>query len=316
MPATPSAPLSAPSRPTPANWLTVIALGVIWGASFMSVTVALQGFGPLAIAAIRITLAAVALWLLAWALGQALPSPRQAEGRHIWAFALGMGFFSNALPFFLLAWAQQHVSSGFAGITMALVPLFTLVLAHHLLTGERMTTVKLAGLALGLVGVVVLIGPGALQLGSGLLEPVAQLTCVAAAFCYSIGSILTRRCPPVNLITFSAAALIAAAVMILPVALIAEGLPREAPPLAALLAVIYLGLGPTALATLLLVQVIRTAGSTFLTQTNYHVPVWSVIFGTVFLHEALPGQFLLALGLILAGLALSRATRLRLRPGP
>ncbi|MFN3955525.1 MAG: DMT family transporter [Pararhodobacter sp.] len=307
---------TAPNRPTLGNWLAVIALGVIWGASFMSVTVALQGFGPLSIAAIRIALAAAALWLLALALRQPLPRAGTRAGRRIWLFALGLGFFSNALPFFLLSWAQQHVTSGFAGITMALVPLFTLVLAHHLLSGERMTPLKLAGLALGLVGVVVLISPGALQLGRGLVEPVAQLICVGAAGCYSIGSILTRRCPPVNLIAFSAAALLAAAVMIVPVALSVEGLPTQSPPMPALLAVLYLGLGPTALATLLLVQVIRTAGSTFLTQTNYHVPVWSVIFGTVFLHEALPGQFLLALGLILGGLALSRATRLRLRPAP
>tara|TARA_R110002074_G_scaffold21354_9_gene66483 strand:- start:1194 stop:1427 length:234 start_codon:yes stop_codon:yes gene_type:complete len=64
---------------------------------------------------------------------------------------------------------------------------------------------------------------------------------------------------------------------------------------------------PTALATLILVHVIRTAGPTFLTQTNYHVPIWSVIFGTLILAEPLPPQFLIALALIFAGLLVSRA---------
>jgi len=75
--------------------------------------------------------------------------------------------------------------------------------------------------------------------------------------------------------------------------------------------VIYLGLAPTALATLLLVKVIKTAGPTFLTMSNYQVPVWSVIFGTVFMAEKLPGQFLLALAFILAGLAITGMGRRR-----
>lgn len=303
---------NAPSAPTLSNWLSVFALGVIWGASFMSVTVALEGHGPFTIAAGRIALAAVALVLVARLLGHRLPR-FAGEGRVVWLFATGMGFFSNALPFFLLGWAQQHVASGFAGITMAVVPLFTLVLAHYFVPGDRLTGRKVAGFVLGLAGVVMLIGPGALTSGGAELEDIARIICILAAASYSTGSILTRRCPPVSLVAFSAMALLAATAMIVPVALLVEGVPQPGAALP-LLAIVYLGLGPTALATLLLVQVIRTAGPSFLTQTNYHVPVWSVIFGAAFLSEALPAQFLLALGLILGGLALSRARAWRRRP--
>ena len=103
--------------------------------------------------------------------------------------------------------------------------------------------------------------------------------------------------------------------MIIPTALLVEGIPQlTADMLKPLASVLYLGLMPTALATLLMVQVINSAGPTFLTQANYQVPVWSVVFGTLILHERLPAQFLVALGLILAGLILSNAPIWQRRP--
>lgn len=295
-----------PSKPTLINWLEIAGLGVIWGASFLSVALALDGFAPIWVAAGRIIIAAAAL-LLVMRLRRIVP-PSWTTERRIWLHAGGMALMSNALPFTLLAWAQQHVTSGFAGITMAMVPLFTLLLAHALLPGERLTGPRIAGFALGLTGVTVLIGTDALALQGAALEPVARIACIAATLSYATGSIITRRCPPVDPIAFSSLALVLASAMILPVALWAEGLPALPTPRAAM-ALTYLGLMPTALATLILVHVIRTAGPTFLTQTNYHVPVWSVIFGTLILAEPLPPQFLAALALILTGLALSRITR-------
>ncbi len=287
---------------TPMDWALITLLGVIWGASFMAVTLALETVGPIWVAAGRIGLAAVAILVVARVTGLGLPSPAAPSGARIWAHAAAMGVFSNAAPFLLLAWGQQHVASGFAGITMAVIPLFTLALAHFLVPGERMTVPRAAGFGMGLCGVVLLIGPGVLAAKG---EAAARLACIAAAACYAIGSIVTRRCPPVALVQFSAAALLVAAVLALPVALAIDGVPRPGAGVPGL-ALVYLGLGPTALATLILVRVIRSAGPAFLAQVNYQVPVWAVIFGVVLLGESLPPQFLGALGLILAGLAASR----------
>ena len=296
------------SRPTGADWATVIGLSVIWGASFMNVKMALTGFGPLTIGAGRIVLATLVLVALARWMGLRLPGFGNATERQIWAHVAGMAFFSNALPFFLLGWGQRHVASGFAGITMAAVPLFTMVLAQWFVPGERMTAAKVAGFGLGIAGVVVLIGPAALIAKGGAVEEVARLSCVAAALSYSIGSVVTRRCPPMHMVAFSAAALLCAGFMAVPMALLVEGVPDlAAAPVRAGLAVVYLGLLPTALATVLMVRVINGAGPVFLTLSNYQVPVWSVIFGVLVLGERLPGQFLAALGLILAGLAVTQA---------
>ena len=295
-----------PSAPSIGNWCALVVLGLMWGGSFMAVSLALGHFGPVTVAAGRIALGLVALGAAVMALRLPLPGPGSRDGRLVWLFALGMGFFSNALPFFLLAWAQQHVTSGFAGITMAAIPLFVIALAHLFVPGERLTPLKALGFVVGLSGVAVLVGPGIAGSTGAASEPVARLACLAAAASYATGAILTRRCPAVHPLVFGLIALLAATAAMVPLALTIDGVPGSPATATPLLAVIYLGLGSTALATLLLVHVIRTAGPSFLAQVNYHVPVWAVVLGTLFLAEPLPPSFLLALGLIVGGLMLSR----------
>lgn len=294
-----------PSRPTIGNWIGLIALGLIWGASFLGVAVALEGFGPAWVAAGRILIGALTLSAIAWAMGVRLPF-----SRGIFIFAAAMGVFSNALPFFLLSWSQQHVTSGFAGITMSSIPLFVIGFAHFLLPGESLTQAKAMGFALGLAGVAVLIGPDILSATGSEFETLARIGCLAAALSYAVGAIVTRACPDVHPVGFGVLALWVAAAIMLPAAVLSEGLP-PVPEMRPLLALLYLGLLPTGYATYLLVGIIRTAGPSFLSQVNYHVPVWSVLLGVLVLNEALPGRFVLALAIIIGGLMLARRSPLR-----
>ncbi|SCZ68768.1 Permease of the drug/metabolite transporter (DMT) superfamily [Epibacterium ulvae] len=290
------------------NWIKLLMLGCIWGASFMGVAVALEGYTPLTIAALRISLAAICLTTLVCITGPGLPAFNTAEGRIVWLCALLMGVFSNAVPFSLLSWGMTQVASGFAGVTMAVVPLFVLPLAHILIPGDRMSLRSTIGFCCGFVGVVVLIGLDAFASTGADLETLARLACVAAALCYAIGAIVTRLCPNTNMLSLSAAALLCGAVLILPIALVKEGIPSSAP-VRSTFAVIALGLIPTALAQVMLVQVIRSAGPAFLSLVNYQVPVWSVIFGFALLAETLPRQLFVALALILGGLLITSAQR-------
>ncbi len=289
-----------PTPPPLSNWIALIALGLIWGASFLGIAIALEGFAPVWVAAGRITIGALTLSTIAALMGVRLPGQPL-----VWVFAAGMGVFSNAVPFFLLSWSQQHVTSGFAGITMAAIPLFIIGLAHPLVPGEALTRIKALGFALGLAGVAVLIGPGIWAATGSALENVARLGCLGAALSYAVGAILTRRCPDVHPVGFGVLALWVATAIMLPAAFLADGLPAMPAPRAGL-ALLYLELLPTGLATLLLVGIIRSAGPSFLSQVNYHVPVWSVLLGVVVLAEELPGRFLLALAIIIAGLMISR----------
>lgn len=293
------------------DWSYLIFLGIIWGASFLGVSLALEGFGPLTVAAGRIALGALILVAMAIGSGKGLPKTDTAKGRRIWLHSFGFAIFTNAVPFGLLSWAQQHVSSGFAGITMAVVPLFVLPLARIVLK-EELTVVKIIGFLLGFVGVLILIGPDALGGVGSMTENIARFACVGASLCYAIGTMITRTAPKGSLISYSAAGLLLGAMMIVPIALMIEGIPAI-PDFKSSMSLLYLGIFPTALATILLVRVINSAGPSFLSTVNYQVPIWAVIFGLVFLKEALPPTFLSALALILLGLAISQAKAWRFR---
>ena len=287
------------------SWLLLISLGIIWGISFLGVELALINFKPLTIATFRITLAAVILYLICILTGNKLPSHSDPNGKKILLHCLGFGLFSNAIPFSLLSWGQINVSSGFAGITMAVVPLVVLPLSHYLVPGQKMTQIKIIGFVIGFIGVIILIGPSSVEVTNNSTIISAQIACILASVCYATGSIITKLTPPVNLVSFTSCSLLISALIMLPLAIIVDGLPNFYFDLS-LLGLIYLGLFPTALATIMLVTLIRLKGPPFLSLVNYQVPVWALIFGLFILNEDLPTQFIIALLIILAGLGISQ----------
>lgn len=292
------------AQPTPANWLSIAILGLIWGATFMVVAIALEGYGPLTVACARTTLGATALLILMRVLNRPLPVFTPVMRRYL----VAIGLLNTALPFALLSWGQQYVPSAFAGISMAALPLFVLPLAH-IFTDEKMNTRNTLGVIMGFIGAAVLIGPGVLRIGTG-WEPLGQLACIGAAISYAVSSIMTRRCPPIDPITMSALLLTVGSTALIPAMLVIEGIPSigDARPT---LAIIVLGFFPTALAALIRVATIRSAGAIFMTLVNYQVPLWSMIFGAWILSEVLPLRFFIALGLILFGLAISQWSNMR-----
>ena len=304
--------LSQNQKFTILNWTILATLGLIWGASFLGVELALDGFGPISIAAGRVATAASILVAITIIFGDGLPGFATPVERRIWLHCFGMGLFTNAIPFSLLSWGQQTVTSGFAGICMAVVPLLVLPLSHYLVPGEAMSRTKVIGFLFGFGGVVLLIGGDKIisQSGGSPEMLLAQLACVIASCCYAIGSIITRLCPPVSTLSYAAAGLLLGGIMLVPMALAFDTLPQAAST-TAIAGLVYLAIFPTAIATILLTLLIRRAGPPFLSLVNYQVPVWAVIIGAVVLDEELPGHFLLALAVILGGLFLSQLGRRR-----
>ncbi|WP_282168552.1 DMT family transporter [Ruegeria atlantica] len=291
-------------HPTSRDWSGVITLGLIWGGTFMVVAMALEGYGPITVATARTTLGAMMLLGLMAVTNRKLPSGSAA----LWTSVIVIGILSSALPFVLLSWGQQYVPSAFAGLSMAAIPLMVLPLAHFF-SDEPLNLRKLVGVTLGFSGALVLIGPGLAQLGHG-SEPLAQLACIGAALCYSLASIFTRQCPPIDPVVLAALTLLVGAVILMPIMFVTEGVPTWEGTRPSI-AIIVLGLVPTAFATLLRVSVIRSAGSVFMTLVNYQVPIWSMVFGAWVLSEALPVRFFVALAMILTGLAISQWFSLR-----
>lgn len=281
----------------------VATLGLTWGATFLVTEVALEGITPFWLAALRIVFAVafmVPIWR--WKGGVLFDA---APSRDTTIAILAIGGFSTAIPFMLLAWGQQYVTGGFAGVSMASVALIVLPLAHFLVPGERLTWRRSAGFIIGFVGVCVLIGGQAFEGTGAGLETAGRFACVSAACCYGISSVLMRRLPKVDPIGLSTVLLIIAACITVPAALISEGLP-PLPDTKTLVVIAFLGLIPTAAANMLRVLVIRSAGPVFMSLTNYQVPLWSVLMGALILGEPLPPSLLLAMVLILVGVGLSQ----------
>ncbi len=297
-------------RATATDWAMLLALGLIWGATFPITKIATADFTPLTIAALRLSLAAVTLFAVLALRGQRLPGVGEPGGRAFWGAALAVAVLANAMPFTSLAWAQRHVPSGLAGVLMATVPLFLLPIAHLFVPGERMTLRRTAGFLLGFAGVCVLVGPAALEgfeaaAGSETrLQPLAIGGCLLAAFGYASGSVVAKLAPQLGLLRFATAALILAATITLPLALAFEAVAVPSP--AGIAAIIYLGLMPTALATVMLLTVIQSAGPSFFANVNYQVPLWAVVLGAVALGETPSPRLGIALVLILAGLGVAQ----------
>ena len=167
------------------NWLRFIALGALWGSVFLWIKIAQQELGTLTIVAFRVTFAVIGFVIIFIALKRKLPL------RQHWKTFLILAVFNIILPFSLISWSQQYISSGISSILNSTSTLMTLLLAHWFVPDDRLNSAKGIGMILGFGGVVVLMSN---QLNSGqeqsLLGQAAMLT---AALSYSTGTIYARR---------------------------------------------------------------------------------------------------------------------------
>jgi drug/metabolite transporter (DMT)-like permease len=288
-------------------------LSLIWGASFLFIKLAVATIPPLSVAFGRTGLAAVLLYVVLRSRGSKMPGLGP-----VWGTFLLMGLFNGALPYTLITWAEIHIDSGLAAIVNALMPLFTVLLAHLFTGDERLTWMKVVGIFLGFLGVVALMGPAVLKgLGRDVL---AQLAVMAAALCYAIAVIYGRRLKDIAPLVSATGQLFCAAFLTLPMVLVFDAPWGLSPSFISVAALTCLSLLGTALAYLLYYYLLPRIGSTNLSLVTYLIPVTGVFWGALLLGERLHWSAFLALGLILAGIAgvnnrlpgLSLATRYRM----
>ncbi len=286
------------------NTARLFALGAIWGSSFLCIEIALAGFAPISIAALRIGVAAGVLLGLAILRGDPWPTDTRTLG--LLAVAGGL---NSAVPFFLIGWGQQFIPSNLSAVLMATSPIVALVLAHFATRDDRITPVKVAGVLLGFSGVIALVGVDALQ---GMTAGVwGQLAVTMAAVCYVSSAVISRRVTTITPLMGSAVMLGITAVYMLPLAFWWQP-PTEYPrDTMVLTAMLYLALAPTALAYLLRFQLIQSAGVTFMAQVAYLIPMFGVFWSWLFLEQVPSQRTWFALALILTGVYVAR-----LRPGP
>ena len=269
-------------------------LGALWGGSFLFIRVAVPALGPFVLVGLRVGLAAAALFLYAFAANR-LPKIRRR-----WRSFLVLGFLNAAVPFSLISAAEIHLTASLAAILNSTTVIFTAIVAAVWM-GDALTTRKVVGIILGIVGVTVLVGwdPTALN-GIVLLSVAAML---GGSLSYALGATYAKQAfsgiPPLGMAIGQQAA---AMVLLLPLA--AVSLPAEPPSLVVSLAMLGLALPSTAVAYLIYFQLIENVGPTSTVTVTLLVPVFGLLFGVLLLDEPFGFGTLAGLGIVLSSVVL------------
>jgi drug/metabolite transporter (DMT)-like permease len=277
----------------------LILLAALWGASFLFMRVAVPEFGPVPLVALRVAVAALVLLPLVVWRGEL--AQLRTHGTRL---AL-LGGLNSALPFVLLSYATLTVTAGFAAILNATTPLWTAVIGALWLR-DRITPTQWVGLALGFVGVSVLVwGKAGLSPGSQeWAVTLAVLAALLATACYGLAAHVSRRLgDTITPLPMAAGSQVGSTLLLAPLAFVFW--PAVAPSAAAWGSVFVLGIGCTALAYLLYFRLITRIGAVRASAVAFLIPAFASLWGLAFLHEPITLQMLLGGAVILLGTALS-----------
>ncbi|ARU62839.1 EamA family transporter [Tumebacillus avium] len=283
--------------------LMLVVLAALWGASFLFMRVGAPALGPVVLIELRVLLAGLAL------LAIAVFVKHRVQVLHKWKSYLVLGAVNAAVPFTLIATAELQLSASLAAILNATTPLFT-ALVSFVWVRESLTLKKLAGLLLGIFGVAVLVGWDAESGVQGLLLP-AGCSLLAALFYGMAGVFSARHFKGETSMDMAIGQQLAAALLLLPFA--AVTLPERIPTLEVTLSVLALAIFCTALAYLLYFALIQNVGAVKTLSVTFLVPVFGILWGAIFLHEAVTIGTAGGLLLILLSIALVMNLRFKLK---
>ncbi len=277
------------------DWIKFTALGLIWGSSFLWIKIAVQEIGPFTLVTFRVLFALLGILLVVAYRRSGLPQ------RGKWWIFLLLGLFNVAVPFVLISWAETRIPSGVASILNSTIPLFTILIAPLFIKDEKITIGRVLGLGVGFLGVIVLMsnqmegGIGGYQLGLGAM--------LAAAFFYASSAVFARTqtagmTPEVQ----SLGQMIAAWFFITPVSAIVES--PLSPPVQTYtwIAVAWLGILGSCVATLIYFSLLNSVGPTRTVLVSYVFPLVGVLLGVFVLHEQPDWRLILGGGLIIGGI--------------
>ena len=280
------------------GWAMLLALSVIWGASFLFGRIAVAEVPPLTLTLLRVALAALTLNLVL-----VVFKTRAGGAKGRWRDFAVMGLLNNVIPFTLIFNGQQEIGAGLAAIVNAMTPIWTVLIAHWSTRDERMSPLRLAGVMSGFTGVSVLIGGAAF--GGLEASAWAQLSVLGATISYAIAGIFGRRFAAIPPLRTAQGVLNAATLIMIPLAcFIDRPWTLPIPSTGALMAVLALAVVCTALAYVLFFRILARAGATNVSLVTFLIPPSAILLGAVFRDEILQPRHGAGFALILLGLAL------------
>ncbi|MBC7502355.1 MAG: DMT family transporter [Herminiimonas sp.] len=284
---------------SPIDLAKLVFLAAIWGGSFIFLRVAVPEVGPILTAMLRIVLAAVALMGFAMLTGVNMHWKRNLK-----PFAL-VGLFAGVLPFTFFSFASLHLPAAYSAVLNSTAPLFG-ALMSVLWLAERLTLRKLVGLMMGISGVAVLVGAGSLVLNKPVL--IATSLCLMAAASYAVSSIIVKKTGhspdspegTIHPIAMATGSLVLGGIMMLP--LLPFAIPEVMPSARALWCVVGLSLLSSALAQAIFIPLIVKIGPTRAMSVSFLIPLFSMLWAFLFLHESVRMATLFGASIVLAAM--------------
>ncbi len=279
----------------PIHWVLLIILSILWGATFIFAKEALPYLPPLTLTLARVAIGAAVLVPMLLVFGYRLPNT-SAQWR---AFGV-MAILNNVIPFGLIFWGQTMIGSGLTSVMNATTPLMSLLVAR-VLAGESLAPHKLAGIALGIGGVGVLVGPSALA--GDKASAIGMLLVVAGTLSYGLSGLWGRRFKDVPPIVSAASQLTCSTLLLIPIAGLADQFwTLPLPPASAIAAVVALGVLSTALAYILFFRIMAEAGSNNVMLVTLLIPISGITLGALRFGEALTLNQIIGAGIIATSL--------------
>jgi len=280
------------------NWGLLLLLALLWGSSFFFYKVLVAALPPVTVVLGRVGLAAIAMNLWLAAQGQSMP----LSGK-LWLRFLLLGFLNSSLPFVLIAWGELHISSGLASILNATTPIFMVAVAHWGTDDEKLSSGRAMGIALGILGVIVLVGPGVLGGGGAIW---GELAVIAASCSYGFGGVYSRRFKDLSPLQAATGQMTGATILLIPLSLLIDRpWTLAAPHLDVWAAWLAIALVNTALAYVVYYRMVANVGVTYISLVTLLIPVIALLLGTAFLDESVTLQSLAGMAIIALGLATS-----------
>jgi drug/metabolite transporter (DMT)-like permease len=286
------------------NWGLLLLLALLWGSSFFFYKVLVAALPPVTVVLGRLGLAAAAmhLWLLAQ--GQSMP----LSGK-LWLRFMLLGFLNCSLPFALIAWAELRISS-LASILNATTPIFMVAVAHWGTDDEKLSAGKVVGILLGILGVAVLVGPGA-RTGGGAIW--AELAVIIASCSYGFGGVYSRRFKDMSPLQAATGQMTGATVLLIPLSLwIDHPWTLAMPNLDVWAAWLAIALVNTALAYVLYYRMVANVAVTYISLVTLLIPVIALLLGAAFLDESVTLRAVAGMAIIALGLAATNERLFRL----
>lgn len=301
---------SLASRRALLPYLAFVGLGLIWGASFLFIKLGVHDMSPTVLVLVRSSAGAIALAAIMRGTGRKLLGADWKSRLGQFAF---MGIVNALLPWVLIAWGEQHITSGLASILNSTTTLWAAIFIFWVIPHERPSLLNYIGVLIGIAGVVILVLPDLQAHGvSGSL--LGALAVVAASMAYAVGALFQRvRWRGLNVFQMSFGQLVMTALFALPFA--APAIPHVHVALLSMGAVIALGVGGSGIAYLLYFYIMNTLGAVRATGVTFVVPITAVFWGVVLLGEALTVVTVVGMVVILAGIVLTNL-RKSVRPEP